>query len=137
VSSFAAAAATLKNELTLPAVSQTVILTRMSGKTSVPEKEKLSHLAKHGATMCIFLSVQMIDQVVQELSESYPAITPVVVVARASWPNQTIIRGTLSTITSQVKEAAVDKTALILVGDVFERGVAYEKSKLYDAEFAR
>ncbi len=133
VSSFLAAAAALEQEYTLPDVTQTVILTRMEGRTPVPQKEKLAELAKHGSTMCIFLSVHAISEVVAELRQGYAEDTPVAVVRKASWPDQRIVRGTLADIADKVKEAGIGKTALIVVGDVF-RG-RYEKSKLYDPGF--
>lgn len=134
VSSFLAAAAAIKKEFTLPNVSQTVICTRIEGKTAVPEKESLESLAEHRASMAIFLSVQMIDKVVKTLSTSYPLTTPVAVVQKASWPDQKIVFGTLETIEEKVKEAGINKTAQILVGDFL--GDEYEKSKLYDKYFS-
>ena len=133
VSSFLASAAALKKEFTLPTVSQTVICTRIEGRTPVPEKESLESLAKHRASMAIFLSVHMIDKVVETLATSYPMTTPVAVVQRASWPDQKIVLGTLETIEQKVKEAGINKTAQILVGDFL--GNEYEKSKLYDKHF--
>lgn len=133
VSSFLASAAVIKKEFTLPDVSQTVICTRMEGRTPVPEKESLESLAKHRASMAIFLSVQMIDKVVEALSKSYPITTPVAVVQRATWPDQKIVIGTLENIEEKVKEAEINKTAQILVGDFL--GNEYEKSKLYDKHF--
>lgn len=133
VSSFLASAAAIKKEFTLPNVSQTVICTRMEGRTPVPEKESLESLASHRASMAIFLSVHMIDQVVKILSTSYPMTTPVAVIQRASWPDQKIVLGTLETIEEKVKEAGINKTAQILVGDFL--GNEYEKSKLYDKTF--
>lgn len=133
VSSFLAAAAALEQEYTLPDVTQTVILTRMEGRTPVPEKEKLAELARHGSTMCIFLSVHAISAVVAELRQGYAEDTPVAVVQKASWPDQRIVLGTLADIADKVKEAGISKTALIVVGDVF-RG-RYEKSRLYDPGF--
>jgi len=106
VSSFLATAAALKQEYTLPNVSQTVIITRMEGRTPMPPKEKLRMLASHEATMCIFLSVQMLDKVVAELIEGgYDKTTPVAIVVKASWPDQRIIRGTLETIADIVAKA--------------------------------
>jgi len=133
VSSFVAAAAALQQEYTLPDVTQTVILTRMEGRTPVPEKEKLSELAGHGSTMCIFLSVHAISDVVSELLKGYREDTPVAVIQKASWPDQKIVRGTLADIADRVKEEGITKTALIIVSNVF-RG-RYEKSKLYDPSF--
>ncbi len=134
VSSFVASAAALKKEFTLPGVSQTVICTRMEGRTPVPEKEALDKLAAHQASMAIFLSVQMIDQVVDRLMVHYAADTPVAVVQRASWPDQKIVMGTLETITEKVKAENITKTAQILVG--WFLGDEYELSLLYDKSFS-
>ena len=135
VSSFLATAAALQQEYTLPNVTQTVIITRMEGRTPMPEKEKLSMLASHGATMCIFLSVQMIDKVAAELIEGgYDKTTPVAIVVKASWPDQRIIRGTLETITDIVAEEGVIRQAMIVVSHVLDTD--YELSKLYDKGFA-
>ncbi|MBU7007051.1 precorrin-4 C(11)-methyltransferase [Phosphitispora fastidiosa] len=134
VSSFLAAAAALRQEYTLPDVTQTVILTRMEGRTPVPEKEKLAQLARHGATMCIFLSVHAISDVVAQLREGYAEDTPIAVVQKASWPDEKVVRGTLADIAEKVREAGISKTAMIVVSNVF-RG-QYEKSKLYDPGFS-
>ena len=135
VSSFLATAAALQQEYTLPNVTQTVIITRMEGRTPMPEKEKLSMLASHGATMCIFLSVQMIDKVAAELIEGgYDKTTPVAIVVKASWPDQRIIRGTLETIADVVAEGGVIRQAMIVVSRVLDTD--YELSKLYDKGFA-
>lgn len=133
VSSFLAAAASMKKEYTLPGVSQTVILSRIEGRTPVPEKEKILSLAKHHATMIIFLSVGKIEVLVHLMSESYEKDTPVAVVYKASWPEETIIYGTLETIADKVKAAGITKTALVVVGDFL--GDKYELSKLYDQNF--
>ncbi len=141
VSSAFASAAFLKAELTLPEVSQTVIFTRVEGRTPVPEKERLSELAKHRATICIFLSVGMIDKVVSELLQGYPEDTPVAVVERASWPDERAITGTLNDIAQKVKDAGIKKQGMIIVGDVLKTvvsgqwSVASAKSKLYDKNF--
>lgn len=134
VSSFVASAAALGKEFTLPSVSQTVICTRMEGRTPVPEKEKLHLLASHRASMAIFLSVGMIEQVVEELLTHYDLSTPVAVVQRASWPDQKVVQGTLGDIAEKVKGEDISKTAQILVGDFL--GDEYELSKLYDATFS-
>ena len=135
VSSFLATAAALQQEYTLPNVTQTVIITRMEGRTPMPEKEKLSMLASHGATMCIFLSVQMIDKVATELIDGgYDKTTPVAIVVKASWPEQRIIRGTLETIADVVAEEGVIRQAMIVVSRVLDTD--YELSKLYDKGFA-
>lgn len=136
VSSFLASAAAIKKEFTLPNVSQTVIITRQEGRTPMPEKEKLSMLASHGATMCIFLSVQLIEEVMDELlaGGAYTKETPVTVVEKASWPEQKIYEGTIGTIGKVLKEANVNKTAMIMVGGFL--GNEYELSKLYDKNFS-
>lgn len=134
VSSFLATAAALKREYTLPEVSQTVIITRLEGRTPVPPKEKLGTLASHEATMCIFLSVHMLDNVVAELIEGgYPDDTPVAIVQKASWPEQKIYQGTLKTIAAIIKEAGVDRTAMIVVGRCLDS--EYALSRLYAPEF--
>lgn len=133
VSSMAAAAASIGREFTQPEITQSVIITRLEGRTPVPEKEELSLLSKHRASLCIFLSVHNIDEVVSRLTEGYPPDTPAAVVFKASWPEEKIIRGTLSNIADKVKEEGIEKTALILVGD-FLKGSG-EASKLYDSQF--
>lgn len=136
VSSAFAAAAALKKELTVPEITQTVIFTRQAGRTPVPEPESLRNLARAQATMCIFLSVSMIDRVVDDLTAGgYPAATPVAVVERASWPDQQILRGTLADIADTVRKSQVKKTAMIVVGPALaeESRIA---SKLYDAGFS-
>lgn len=134
VSSFLATAAALKCEYTLPEVSQTVIITRLEGRTPVPEKEKLSSLAGHNATMCIFLSVHMLDNVTKELIDGgYPADTPIAVVQKASWPEQKIIRGTLSDIAEKTRSGKIDRTAMIVVGRCLDGD--YALSRLYAPEF--
>jgi precorrin-4/cobalt-precorrin-4 C11-methyltransferase len=136
VSSGLASAAALKTELTLPEVSQTVIFTRRGGRTPVPEKEDLALLASHQATMMIFLSVGMIDDVVQDLlAGGYPQDTPVAIVEKASWPDEKQIRGTLATIAALVKKAEITKTAIIAVGRVLAAGPPPVLSKLYDETF--
>lgn len=134
VSSFVAAAAALKKEYTLPGVSQTVILTRMEGRTAMPPKESIRDLARHNATMVIFLSVGMIDRLATELMQEYRPDTPAAVVYKASWENQKIVQGTLSDIAQKVTDAGIKKTALIVVGDFL--GDEYELSRLYDKTFS-
>ncbi|HEY6008940.1 MAG TPA: precorrin-4 C(11)-methyltransferase [Geobacteraceae bacterium] len=139
VTSAFAAAATLKQELTLPEVSQTVIITRLAGRTPVPEREKLSEIARLGATLVIYLSVGMIERVVAELLQgAYTPATPAAVVARASWPDEQVVEGTLADIAARVRETGIDRQALIIVGDVLRarrEGLA-AVSKLYDREFS-
>ncbi|AKL93580.1 precorrin-4 C(11)-methyltransferase CbiF [Clostridium aceticum] len=133
VSSFVASAAQLKKEFTLPEVSQTVILTRMEGRTPVPARESLASLASHQTSMAIFLSVQAIEKVVEELLTAYPLNTPVAVVQKATWSDQQIVEGTLENIAQKVKDAGIKKTAQILVGNFL--GNEYALSKLYDENF--
>ena len=133
VSSFLGAAASLKKEYTLPGVSQTVILTRMEGRTPVPEGEKLTDLAKHHATMIIFLSAGMMETLVGTLREVYPEHTPAAVVYKATWEDEKIVIGDLTNISEKVKTAGITKTALTIVGDFL--GDEYELSKLYDKTF--
>ena len=134
VSSFCGAAAALNAEYTLPSVSQTVIITRMEGRTPVPEKEKLASLASHGATMVIFLSIGLIDKVQEALLQgAYTAATPAAVVYKASWPEQKVVRCTVGTLAASTRENGITKTALIVVGDFL--GTRYERSKLYDPAF--
>ena len=134
VSSFLATAAVLKKEYTLPSKSQTVILTRMEGRTPVPPKEKLIDLAKHNASMVIFLSVGFMDELTRTLKEAgYGEETPVAVVYKATWPDQKIVIGTVSNIAKKVKDEKIERTALTVVGDFL--GDEYELSKLYDKHF--
>ncbi len=134
VSSFLATAAVLKKEYTLPDVSQTVILTRMEGRTPVPPKEKLVDLAKHNSTMIIFLSIGFIEEMCSTLIEGgYSPKTPVAVVYKATWPDQKILVGDLTNIAKKVKDEKIEKTALTVVGDFL--GDEYSLSKLYDRYF--
>ncbi len=134
VSSFQASAASLKQEFTLPDVTQTIILTRISGKTDVPDKEDLAKLSKIRATMSIFLSILEIDRVMKKLKEGYKSDTPVAVVERVTYENERKIFGTLDDIAEKVKKAGIKKQALIIVGEVLNK--KYKKSKLYDKTFS-
>ena len=135
VSSFLATAAALKQEYTLPGISQTVIITRNEGRTPVPEQEKLRSLAAHQATMCIFLSITMLADVVKELIEGgYAPSTPIAIVQRASWPEQKIVRATLETIVAEIADKGIDRTAMIVVSRCL--GADYELSRLYAPEFS-
>ena len=135
VSSFLATAAALKQEYTLPGISQTVIITRNEGRTPVPEREKLRSLAAHQATMCIFLSITMLADVVKELVEGgYAPDTPIAIVQRASWPEQKIVRATLETIVAEIADKGIDRTAMIVVSRCL--GADYELSRLYAPEFS-
>ena len=134
VSSFCGAAAALNAEYTLPTVSQTVIITRMEGRTPVPERERLASLAAHGATMVIFLSIGLIDKVQTALLQgAYSPDTPAAVVYKASWPEQKVVRCTVGTLAGSTRANGITKTALIVVGEFL--GTRYERSKLYDPTF--
>ncbi|MCQ9208870.1 MAG: precorrin-4 C(11)-methyltransferase [Omnitrophica bacterium] len=133
ISSYQAVAATLRQELTLPGVSQTVILTRISGRTKVPAKEDLQKLAKSEATMVIFLSIHEIERVVAKLKKSYGLNTPVIVIEKVSYPDEQRIVGTLQDIAKKVKAAGIKRQAVIIVGNVLRKN--YQKSKLYDKNF--
>ncbi|MCE5334481.1 MAG: precorrin-4 C(11)-methyltransferase [Desulfobacteraceae bacterium] len=140
VSAAFAAAAAMNRELTLPEVSQTVILTRLGGKTPVPAKEKLATLASHRATMVIYLSVQRIEKVVAELEEYYPIDTPAIVAYRVGWPDQKLVYGTLESIADRVRAAGIERQAIIMVGEVFRlngpKSQEAIRSKLYDETFS-
>ena len=138
VSSFSAAAAALGTELTLPEVAQTIILTRAAGRTPMPAGERLGDLAAHGATMVIFLSIHLIEQVVTDLLPHFGPEAPVKVVWRASWPAERILEGTLATIAAQVRAQNIDQTALIFVGGAIGHQPRADGpvSKLYDASFS-
>ncbi len=133
VSSFTAAASVIKKEFTLPSVTQTVILTRVEGRTPVPETESLEKLASIGASMAIFLSISMIDKVVAKLRKGYGRNVNIAVVERATWEDERAIIGTLDDIAEKVKEAGITKCAQILVGDFIN--CDYDKSLLYDKSF--
>jgi precorrin-4/cobalt-precorrin-4 C11-methyltransferase len=134
VSSFCAAAAALNAEYTLPGVSQTLILTRMGGRTPVPELEEISKLAAHKSSMALFLSTGMAGSLSQRLIEGgYSADTPAAIVYKASWADEKIVRTTVSNLENAVNNNGIHKTALILVGQFL--GSDYERSKLYDPSF--
>lgn len=137
VSSAMAGAAILGQELTIPEISQTVIFTRMEGRTPVPALERLGSLASHQATMAIFLSVGMIEKVREELLQGYPGDTPVVIIEKATWPEQKVLRGALQDIVGLVKDADIRKTALIYVGESLRASEASlgKESKLYHKDF--
>lgn len=134
VSSFCGAAAALKAEYTLPEVSQTVILTRMAGKTSVPERESIASLASHHATMVIFLSAGMLKELSAQLMQGgYSPDTPAAIVYKASWKDEKICRCTVAQLAETADKNHITKTALITVGDFL--GNNYALSKLYDSHF--
>lgn len=134
VSSFCGAAAALGAEFTLPGVSQSVIITRMAGRTPVPEKESLEELAKHGASMSIFLSAGMLEEVQAALLKgAYTEDTPAAIVYKATWPEEKIIRCTVGTLAASGAAAGIRKTAMIVVGGFLSGD--YARSKLYDPAF--
>lgn len=135
VSSFTAAAAALGRELTLPELSQTVILTRAEGRTPMPPRERLEELAAHQATLCLFLSITLLRDVVDALVPAYGADCPVAIVHRASWPDQVIVRGTLADIREKAREAGLKSQSMILVGRVLTAS-DFANSKLYDPDFS-
>ena len=137
VPSFAAAAAALGAELTLPEVAQSVVLTRTSGRASaMPEGERLAHFAATGATLAIHLSIHALDRVVAELLPVHGTAMPVTIVVRASWPEERIVRGTLGTIAGLMAAEPAERTALILVGRALA-AEAFRDSALYDADYHR
>lgn len=134
VSSFFGAAASLKAEYTLPNVSQTVIITRMAGRTPVPEKEDIALLSAHHATMVIFLSTGLLQELEQKLIlGGYSNDTPAAIVYKATWEDEKVIRCTVSTLHARANENDIKKTALILIGDFL--GQSYDRSLLYDPTF--
>jgi precorrin-4/cobalt-precorrin-4 C11-methyltransferase len=135
VSSFSAAAAAIGRELTLPELSQTVILTRVEGRTPMPPREKLDDLARHGATMCLFLSITLMKDLVDALTPSYGADCPVCVVHKASCPDEKIVWGTLADIAARVKSEGIKTQSMILVGRVLT-SKDFAESRLYAADFS-
>jgi len=137
VPSFAASAAVLGQELTLPGVAQSLVLTRTSGRASpMPEHEKLASFAATGATLAIHLSIHVLDAVVAELASHYGSGCPIAIVCRASWPDEVVIRGTLATIVALARATPMERTALILVGPVLGAR-DFRESALYDADYQR
>jgi len=137
VPAFAAASAALAKELTLPEVAQSVVLTRTSGRaSSMPESESLSAFAATRATLAIHLSIHTLDKIVAELIPSYGEACPVAVIFRASWPEERIVRATLATIVGEVAKTDIDRTALILVGEVLAAR-DFRDSALYDPGYQR
>lgn len=134
VSSFSGAAAALNAEYTLPGVSQSVVITRMAGRTPVPEKEGIAEFAKHGSTMVIFLSTGLLEEVSKELMEGgYDADSPAALVYKATWPDEKVVHCTVGTLAEAARDNNITKTALILVGGFL--GSSYDRSKLYDPSF--
>jgi precorrin-4/cobalt-precorrin-4 C11-methyltransferase len=137
VPAFAAAAAAIAQELTVPEIAQTVVLTRISGRASrMPERETLSAYAATGATLAIHLAIHALERVIATLTPHYGAQCPVAIVARASWPDERIVRGTLATISALVADDPIERTALILVGPALA-AEEFRDSALYDPDYRR
>ena len=137
VPAFAAAAAALRRELTLPGVAQSLVLTRTSGRASaMPEGETLAAFAATGATLAIHLSIHALDRVIGELTPHYGEDCPAAIVCRASWPDERIVRGALGDLAARAREAAMERTALILVGPALG-AEDFRESALYDADYVR
>ncbi len=136
VTAMLASAAALRTQLTLPGVTQTIIITRVASRTGVPSAESIESLAQHHSTMVLYLSVHLLPEIVrQAVSGGYDMSTPVAVVYRASWKDQQIVTGTLSDIHEKVRAARITRTATIIIGDVINPS-HYEYSRLYDKEFS-
>lgn len=134
VSSFQAAAAALRTELTAPEISQTIILTRTSGRTPMPQEQELEKLAQTRSTLCIFLSIHKMREVAQTLANYYGIDCPAAVVHRASWPDQRVFEGTLADIADMIEAAGIKSTAMVIVGPALSRDIP--ASKLYDSAFS-
>jgi len=136
VTAFLASAAALETQLTLPGVTQTIIVTRAESRTKVPKREKISELAKHKATLIFYLSVHLLSNIVKEsLAGGYEKSTPVAVVYRASWNDQKIVKGTLDDIVKKIKDEKITRTAIVIISNVID-SKTYEYSKLYDKKFS-
>ncbi|ABK78525.1 precorrin-4 C11-methylase [Cenarchaeum symbiosum A] len=136
VTSMLAASAALGVQLTLPGVTQTIMITRAGARTGVPAREGMTSLARHGTTIVLYLSVHLLrDTVKKAVAGGYKKSTPAAVVYRASWPDQKIVRGTLGDIADKVREAGITRTAIVMIGDVISPK-SYEYSRLYDKSFS-
>ncbi len=136
VTAFLASAAALGTQLTLPGVTQTIIVTRVESRTKVPKREKISELSKHKATLIFYLSIHLISNLVTEaIAGGYKKSTPVAVVYRASWKDQKIVKGTLEDIAKKIKVEKITRTAIVIISDVIDPKT-YEYSKLYDKKFS-
>ncbi|MGH1566413.1 MAG: precorrin-4 C(11)-methyltransferase [Nitrosopumilus sp.] len=136
ITAFLASAAALGTQLTLPGVTQTIIVTRAESRTKVPKREKISELAKHKATLIFYLSVHLLPKLTKEaIAGGYKKSTPVAVVYRASWNDQKIVKGTLNDIAKKIQEEKITRTAIVIISDVIQPQ-SYEYSKLYDKEFS-
>lgn len=137
VPAFAAAAASLGRELTLPEISQSLVLTRIAGRaSSMPVGESLSAFGRTGSTLAVHLAVHALDRIVDELSPIYGPDCPCIVVAKASWPEEQIIRATLATIQAEIADTGIDRTAIVLIGKSLNAEVSRE-SALYDPDYQR
>ena len=136
VSSFCGAVVDLGMEYTLPVITQSVVITRMAGRTPVPERESIASFASHGATMVVFLSTGMLKKLSEELMKGgYQADTPAAIVYKATWPDEKVVRCMVATLAASAEREQIAKTALIIVGDAVAQ-TGYERSKLYDPGFA-
>ena len=136
ITAFLASAAALGTQLTLPGVTQTIIITRAESRTKVPTREKISELAKHKATLVFYLSVHLLSKLVKEaITGGYKKTTPVAVVYRASWNDQKIVKGTLNDIVKKIQDEKITRTAIVIISDVIQPQ-SYEYSKLYDKKFS-
>jgi len=136
ITAFLASAAELGSQLTLPGITQTIIVTRAESRTKVPKREKISELAKHKATLIFYLSVHLLSNIVKEsLAGGYDKTTPVAVVYRATWEDQKIIKGNLSNIVKKVRDEKITRTAIVIISNVID-SKSYEYSKLYDKSFS-
>jgi precorrin-4/cobalt-precorrin-4 C11-methyltransferase len=136
VTAFLASAAALGTQLTLPGVTQTIIVTRAESRTKVPKREMISELAKHKATLIFYLSVHLLSNIVKEsIAGGYKKSTPVAVVYRASWKDQKIVKGTLGDIVKKIRDEKITRTAIVIISDVID-SKSYEYSKLYDKKFS-
>jgi precorrin-4/cobalt-precorrin-4 C11-methyltransferase len=136
VTAFLASAAALETQLTLPGVTQTIIVTRAESRTKVPKREKISELAKHKATLIFYLSVHLLSDIVKEsLAGGYKKSTPVAVVYRASWKDEKIVKGTLRDIEKKIRDKKITRTAIVIISEVID-SKSYEYSKLYDKKFS-
>ncbi|KDE19073.1 precorrin-4 C11-methyltransferase [Acetobacter aceti 1023] len=137
VPAFAAAASILGRELTVPGVAQSVVLTRVNGRASaMPERETLQAFAATGATLAIHLAVHALGRIVSELTPFYGSNCPVAIVARASWPDQLVLQGTLQSIEKELEQNPIERTALVLVGPALA-GLSFRESALYDPDYRR
>lgn len=136
ITAFLASAAAINTQLTLPGVTQTIIITRTESRTKVPKREKIEELAKHKSTMVFYLSVHLLQDIVKEaIKGGYKKKTPVAVIYRASWSDQKVITGTLADIVGKVLNAKITRTAIVIIGDVISPA-KYEYSRLYDKTFS-